>query len=395
LQMIVGKLTEHLMRTINRSNVPSGTVLGHRVPEGIDVEEGNEISIARKFGSGKGKIVYLVAGLLATAAVALADGNSPAADSWGTSAPVQKKSTTTASQAKNGWANTAPSWTTGQARQDMGKLPASENSKDKGPSVSMPNSGTITTPTGGTLSTNGVGGNGKITGPNGTSVSANNGVLGGANIKGPNGQSAWNNGVGKASGGGGPAGDGSKPHFNNGGTAGASDNAYNGPGTNTLNTLTGGAAGHPENGKDSDGFEWKNNQKWNGTDSDGLTWNKGRPWNGPDGNGGSYHNGHHIKGQGDSMPADMGDLSGGGERHVTPGNKGGFNLANKGGDAGGGQTDQGGSDKGGANAQGKTVNLGAVAGGDASPLGKKAQKGVLDTSRVTNGASDPVLSGGH
>lgn len=136
---------------------------------------------------------------------------------------------------------------------------------------------------------------------------------------------------------------------------------------------------------------WHGDQKWSGTDSDGLTWNNGKPWNGPDGDGGSYQNGHHIAGVQNQDSADMGPTAGPGEivsgtgQIVHPGQK-------KGQDTGGGQgQDSGSSNSGGRNAQGQYI----------APLGqdnvkKPKEVGVLKMDyNGKNGAIDPKLNGSN
>lgn len=106
---------------------------------------------------------------------------------------------------------------------------------------------------------------------------------------------------------------GKAPHFNNGGTAGASEQAgtpdsfgewvhrqRSDSDPNQVSTTT----------SDNGTLVWHGDQKWSGTDAQGLTWKNGKPWNGPDGNGGSYQNGHHIPGMPNQDFADMGGTYG-------------------------------------------------------------------------------------
>lgn len=170
---------------------------------------------------------------------------------------------------------------------------------------------------------------------------------------------------------------------------------YDGFGSSVVNWFDS-DSGHPNNGKDSNGTEWKDGIVWDGTDSKGTKWRNGVA------SGGTIPTQDEVdkrkgmgagkgSGNGGDMPADMGPDAGPGEivsgtgQVVHPGQK-------KGQDTGGGQGKDGGSTtSGGQNAQGQYI---APSGQD--NVKKPKEVGALKMNyNGKNGAIDPKLNGSN
>lgn len=213
-----------------------------------------------------------------------------------------------------------------------------------------------------------------INGTGSQAVSYNNASVGGLGANGGNGELNLNNG--------GMAGamDDTKG-TSKGGSKGPDGGAnYLGSTANWFNSNW----GHPENGKDSHGNTWKNDQLVDGYDTNGTEYRNGKPWNGPDGSGGSYKDGKHIAPFGGGTSSEPGADTG-----VSDG-PGGSNATGQAVNTGnhGGNDQGGGSDKGGTNAAGYAFNGGGRVGSDA-PLGAPKPIEAMNTQKLNNGVTDP------
>ncbi len=190
-------------------------------------------------------------------------------------------------------------------------------------------------------------------------------------------------------------------NMNNGGMAGAMDDTKGGSkqpdgkanSTGSWMNALNSNWGHPENGKDSHGNTWANDQLVNGYDTNGTEYRNGKPWNGPDGSGGSYKDGKHIAGFPGTPPstsepgADTGVSDGPGGSNATGQ---AVNTGNHGGNDGGNGTGQGTSGNDGTNAAGMAFNGGGSGrvGGDAG-LGAPKPIEAFNGAKLNNGVTDP------
>lgn len=176
-------------------------------------------------------------------------------------------------------------------------------------------------------------------------------------------------------------GDHTNPNFQKGQSKDGGVAVYDGPFSNSVYNHTGGDGqphdGHPDDGIDRNGTEWKGGKVWDGTDADGVKWR-----NGVQSSPGKMKN---------TSVADTGPSAGPGEivsgtgQVVHPGQK-------KGQDTGGGQGKDGGStNSGGQNAQGQYI---APSGQD--NVKKPKEVGALKMNyNGKNGAIDPKLNGSN